>query len=68
MPMNKLSLHQEDLLAIKNFCDKYPDSDYVTVTVDSSSGIGSIVKVSLPTVVNGDMVTIEKTIVDESGW
>jgi len=38
------------------------------VTVDSSSGIGSIVKVSLPTVVNGDMVTIEKTIMDESDW
>jgi hypothetical protein len=65
---NKLSLHQEDLVAIKEFCDKYPESDYVTVTVDSSSGIGSIVKVSLPTVVNGDHVIIEKTIVDESGW
>jgi hypothetical protein len=68
MSKNKLSLHQEDLLAIKTFCDKYPDSEYVTVTVDSSSGIGSIVKVSLPAVVNGDMVVIEKTIVDESGW
>ena len=65
---NKLSLHQEDLVAIKQFCDKYPEADYVTVTVDSSSGIGSIVKVSLPTVINGDMVTIEKTIVDERSW
>lgn len=65
---NKLSLHQEDLVSIKEFCDKYPESDYVTVTVDSSSGIGSIVKVSLPTVVNGDHVVIEKTIVDESSW
>lgn len=68
MSKNKLSLQQKELLAIKNFCDKYPDSEYVTVTVDSSSGIGSIVKVSLPAVVNGDMVVIEKTIVDESGW
>lgn len=66
--MNKLSLHQENLLAIKEFCDKYPEADYVTISVDSSSGIGSIVKVSLPTVVNGDFVIIEKTIVDESGW
>jgi hypothetical protein len=65
--MNKLTLHQEDLLAIKQFCDKYPESEYITVTVDSSA-IGSIVKVSLPTVVNGDMVKIEKTIVDQSGW
>jgi len=65
---NKLTLHQSDLVSIKEFCDKYPEADYVTVTVDSSSGIGSIVKVSLPTVVNGDMVTIEKTIMDESDW
>lgn len=66
--MNKLSVHQEDLIAIKEFCDKYPEADYVTISVDSSSGIGSIVKVSLPTVVNGDFVIIEKTIVDESSW
>ena len=66
--VSKLSLHQEDLLAIKTFCDKYPEADYVTITVDSSSGIGSIVKVSLPTVINGDFVIIEKTIVDESHW
>jgi len=66
--VSKLSLHQEDLLAIKTFCDKYPEADYVTITVDSSSGIGSIVKVSLPTVINGDFVIIEKTIVDESSW
>jgi hypothetical protein len=66
--MNKLSLHQENLLAIKEFCDKYPEADYVTISVDSSSGIGSIIKVSLPTVVNGDHVIIEKTIVDESSW
>ena len=66
--MNKLSVHQRELLAIKEFCDKYPEADYVTISVDSSSGIGSIIKVSLPTVVNGDHVIIEKTIVDESGW
>lgn len=66
--MDNLSLQQKELLAIKEFCDKYPESDYVTITVDSSSGIGSIVKVSLPTVVNGDFVTIEKTITDESSW
>jgi hypothetical protein len=66
--MNKLTLHQEDLLAIKQFCDKYPEADYITISVDSSSGIGSIVKVSLPTVINGDMVKIEKTIIDVSGW
>jgi hypothetical protein len=66
--MNKLSVQQRELLAIKEFCDKYPEADYVTISVDSSSGIGSIIKVSLPTVVNGDHVIIEKTIVDESSW
>jgi len=66
--INRVSLHQEDLVAIKEFCEKYPDSEYLTIEVDSSSGIGSIVTVSLPTVVNGDLVTIVKTIVDESSW
>ena len=64
----QVSLHRDDLVAIKEFIDKYPESDFITITVDSSSGIGSIVKASLPTVINGDLVTIAKTIVDESSW
>jgi hypothetical protein len=66
--MNKVSLHKDDLLAIIKFADKYTDSEYVTITVDSSSGIGSIVTASIPAVVNGDMVIVAKTIVDESSW
>ena len=66
--MDKVSLHKEDLHQIIKFVEKYTDSDYLTITVDSSSGIGSIVKVSIPAVINGDMVTVEKTIVDESSW
>jgi len=66
--MNKISLHQDDIEVILQFSKKYPDSEYITITVDSSSGIGSIVKASLPAVINGDMVVIEKTIVDESSW
>ncbi len=64
----EVSLHRDDLVAIKEFTEKYSESDFITITVDSSSGIGSIVKVSLPTVINGDLVTISKTIVDESSW
>jgi hypothetical protein len=64
----EVSLHRDDLVAIKEFTDKYSESDFITITVDSSSGIGSIVKVSLPIVINGDLVTISKTIVDESSW
>jgi hypothetical protein len=65
--MNTISLHKDDLIAIKEFTDKY-ESDYFTITVDSSSGIGSIVNVSLNAVINGDVVTLSKNIVDESSW
>lgn len=66
--MNKVAIHREDLEAIVRFAEKYPASDYLTISVDSSSGIGSIVKISLATVINGDMVEITKTLVDEAGW
>ena len=66
--MNQISLHREDLNAILKFIEKYPDSDYITISVDSSSGIGSVVKVSINNVINGDAVTITKTIADESSW
>lgn len=66
--MNTLSLHKDDLAAIKSFSNKYPSADFVTISVDSSSGIGSIITASVNAVVNGDMVTITKNIVDESSW
>ena len=66
--MNKVSLHRDDVHEILKFVEKYPDSEYLTIEVDSSSGIGSIVTVSVPAVVNGDAVVIKKTIVDESSW
>lgn len=66
--MNQISLHREDFAVITEFIEKYPESDYITISVDSSSGIGSIVKVSINNVINGDAVTIIKTIVDESSW
>ena len=66
--VNQVSLHRDDIREILHFVEKYPDSEYLTIEVDSSSGIGSIVTVSVPAVVNGDMVIITKTIVDESSW
>jgi len=66
--MNQVSLHRDDIVKILEFINKYPDSDFINITVDSSSGIGAIVSVSLPTVINGDIVTIKKTIVDETSW
>jgi hypothetical protein len=66
--MNQISLHRDDVETILQFIKKYPEVEYVTITCDSSSGIGSIIKVSLPTTINGDFVVIEKTLVDESSW
>jgi phosphotransferase system HPr-like phosphotransfer protein len=67
--MNEITLHKRELDAIVAFVSKYPSSvDYINITVDSSSGIGSIVKVSVKTVTNGDVVEITKTITDESSW
>lgn len=65
---NKVSIHRDDLEAIKKFADKHPKSEWVTISVDSSSGIGSIVKASITALVDGDMVDVTKTIVDESSW
>lgn len=66
--MNEVSLHRDDLETILQFMKKYPEVEFVTISVDSSSGIGSIVKASINTVVNSDAVTITKTIMDESSW
>lgn len=66
--MNDFVLHKDDLVTIKQFVDKYPTVEFVTINVDSSSGIGSIVKASIFAVINGDPVTITKTIMDESSW
>ncbi|CAB4170455.1 hypothetical protein UFOVP909_58 [uncultured Caudovirales phage] len=61
-------LHKDDLIAILEFATKYPDADYVTVSHDSSSGIGILVSASIRTVINQDPVIIIKQIVDETSW
>ena len=66
--INTIHLHRDDVTTIAQFLNKYPDTEYVTITSDSSSGIGSIIDASLKTVINGDFVTITKHIVDESSW
>jgi hypothetical protein len=66
--MNEVILHKDDLNAILEFANKYPESDYVTVSCDSSSGIGILVQASLRAVINEDPVIITKQIVDESSW
>jgi len=66
--INEVILHKDDLKAIIEFANKYPDSDFVTVSCDSSSGIGILVSASLRAIVNEDPVIITKQIVDESSW
>ena len=66
--MSEVVLHKDDLNAILEFANKYPDSDYITVSCDSSSGIGILVSASIRTVINEDPVIVIKQIVDESSW
>jgi len=66
--MNQISLHRDDVETILQFIKKYPEVEYVTVSYDSSSGIGSIIDASINTVINGDVVTLTKHIVDETSW
>jgi hypothetical protein len=66
--MSEVILHKDDLIAILEFANKYPESDFVTVSCDSSSGIGILVSASLRAIVNQDPVIITKQIVDESSW
>jgi hypothetical protein len=66
--MNEVILHKDDLNAILEFANKYPDSDYITVSCDTTSGIGILVSASLRATINQDPVIITKQIVDESSW
>jgi len=66
--INTVHFHRDDVETILQFIKKYPEVEFVTVTSDSSSGIGSIIDASLKTVINGDVVTLTKHIVDESSW
>jgi hypothetical protein len=66
--VSEVILHKDDLNKIIEFANKYPESDYVTVSCDSSSGIGILVSASLRAIVNEDAVIITKQIVDESSW
>ena len=67
--MKTIYLHRDDLIAIQKFMDAFPDKEFVEVTADSSSGIGTILTATIKGVeVNGNLVDVSKTIVDESSW
>jgi hypothetical protein len=66
--INTVSLHRDDVETILQFIKKYPEVEYVTINSDNSSGIGAIIDASINTVINSDVVTLTKHIVDESSW
>lgn len=67
--MNSIYLHREDLKSIKDFMALFPSHDTVEITSDTSSGIGAIIQAHLHGVtVTDQVVTVTKTIVDESSW
>ena len=66
--MNQINLLKEDIAIILEFANKYPEANYIIVSSNEPSGIGQIIKVSVETVINGDDVTITKTISDERSW
>jgi len=66
--MNSIYLTKEDLYKIRAFVHKYPSAETFELQADSSSGIGTILHVSVNVSSGGDWVQIRKTIVDESGW
>ena len=66
--LKEIRLHRYDLKLIIEFANKYPKSEYVTISVDNSSGIGSLVSASLDTEMHGDEITVTKSISDVNSW
>ena len=67
--MKSIYLHKDDLETILQFLKAFPDAHTVEVTCDNSSGIGSIINATIHGVsVNGMVVAVTKSIVDESSW
>lgn len=66
--MKELMLTKNDLNSILEFVNKYPEQQYITLSFDNSSGIGYILNASVNSLINGDNVTITKSIVDVDTW
>jgi hypothetical protein len=67
MNMKKITIQKEELTEILAVLDKFPEVDTVEVEYDNNSGIGYILKISFPYVVNGVATTqtVEITGVDQ---
>lgn len=68
--LNKVYLHKDDLETLLQFLKAFPNgTDIVEIISDNSSGIGSIVTATIKGIaLNGTVVDVTKTLVDESSW
>lgn len=67
--MQTIYLHKDDLVTIQQFMNAFPEKDMVELSADNSSGIGTILTATLRAVdLNGQVLDVSKTIVDESSW
>jgi hypothetical protein len=55
--MKKITLQKEELLEILAVLDKFPEVEKIDVEYDNNNGIGYILKISFPYVVNGIATT-----------
>jgi hypothetical protein len=65
--MKKITIQKDELKEILAVLDKFPEVDRIDVTYDNNSGIGYILSISFPYVVNGIATTqtVEITGVDQ---
>jgi hypothetical protein len=68
--LNSVYLHKDDLESLLQFLKAFPNgTDVVEVISDNSSGIGSIITATIKGIaLNGTIVDVTKTLVDESSW
>jgi len=66
--MNSVYLNRENIMALLEFMDSFPDS-YKLELKHASNEIGDVIIADLHGVkINGHVVTVSKTIVDETDW
>jgi len=71
--MDKITFSTTDLKKIIDVVDQLKTyrqlrKDAITITSDSSSGIGSIVTVAVPILIDGVPGSLQVDIADESNW
>jgi len=67
MTMKKITIQKEELLEILSVLEKFPEVDRIEVAYDNNNGIGYLLQISFPYIVNGvaTMQTIEIAGVDQ---